>query len=71
MKLRDYLIENFMTQAEFAEKIGTKQPVINKYIHGKTIPRPSLMKKIFETTSGKVRPRDFPSRFKDGKVAKN
>ncbi|OUV38269.1 MAG: hypothetical protein CBC71_11090 [Rhodobacteraceae bacterium TMED111] len=71
MKLRDYLIENFMTQAEFAEKIGTKQPVIHKYIYEKTTPGPSLMKKIFETTSGKVRPRDFPSRFKDGKVAKN
>lgn len=60
-----------MTEAEFAEKIGTKQPVINRYIHEKTIPRPRLMKKIFETTSGKVSPRDFPSRFKDGKVAKN
>ncbi len=71
MKLRDYLIENFMTEAEFAEKIGTTQPVINRYIHEKIIPRPRLMKKIFETTSGKVSYRDFPSRFKDGKIAKN
>ena len=37
-----------MTEAEFAEKIGTKQPVIHKYMYEKTTPSPSLMKKIFQ-----------------------
>ena len=71
MKLKDYLIENFITETEFAEKIGCRQPAVSRYIHEKTIPRPHLMKKIFTTTDGQVTPHDFPNRFRDGKIAKN
>ncbi len=59
MKLATYLATNAVTQKDFAEQIGEKQPIINLYCRRKRIPRPDVMLKIFKATNGAVTPNDF------------
>ena len=59
MKLTNYLSLNDIKQNEFAENIGEKPARINKYCLGVRIPRPDVMKSIFEATDGQVTPNDF------------
>ena len=39
MKLKDYLKENKLTEVNFAEMLGCKQPTISRYINQKRIPK--------------------------------
>tara|TARA_Y100000592_G_scaffold81750_1_gene129748 strand:+ start:688 stop:906 length:219 start_codon:yes stop_codon:yes gene_type:complete len=69
MKLKEYLINNSMTQKDFIQEIQTKhnkkipQGTLAKWILGIRIPRKDDMLKIYETTNRKVTPNDF---FLDG-----
>lgn len=47
MKKKDLLVTG-MTQQQLADKLGVSQPLVNKWFSGKSIPRPSTIKKICE-----------------------
>lgn len=59
MKLNCFLARNAVTQKDFAESIGEKVARVNWYCLEKRIPRPSVMRKIFDATQGQVTPNDF------------
>lgn len=48
-----------MTEADFAERIGSTQWNINRWRHGKRLPRPQVMRAIAKATKGCVQPSDF------------
>lgn len=59
MKLEDYLAQFAVKQKDFAEQIGEKSARVNKYCLGTRIPRPQVMRKIFEATGGLVDANSF------------
>lgn len=59
MKIRFYLKSNKITQAEFAALVGTSAQAISCFCLGQRIPRPDVMRKIFDATNGAVTPNDF------------
>jgi hypothetical protein len=65
MKLKEYLIENNMTQNRFISEVQKKtghkfsQGGLAKYIIGQRIPRKKEMNVIFNFTHGVVSPNDF------------
>ena len=61
MKLETYLSQTRISQAVFAEKIGTTQASVARYAAGKRIPRPDVMARIQDATDGQVTPSDFYS----------
>jgi len=54
MKLRDYLKQNQIPQADFAQRVGTTPATINRICKGLTIPRRALMARIIAATDGAV-----------------
>ena len=59
MRLEDYLAQFAVKQKDFAEQIGEKSARVNKYCLGTRIPRPQVMRKIFEATGGLVDANSF------------
>lgn len=59
MKLKEYLIKNNLTELNFAEILGCKQPTISRYVNDKRFPKQTMMKKIEDQTDGLVTYRDF------------
>lgn len=59
MKIRAYLKLNKITQSEFADIIGASPQAISCFCLGTRIPRPDVMRKIFDATNGAVSPNDF------------
>lgn len=59
MKLQNYLALNAVKQKDFAAHIGEKPARICMYCLGRRIPRPDVMRKIFDATNGAVTPNDF------------
>ena len=59
MKIRAYLKLNKITQGEFADIIGASPQAISCFCLGQRIPRPDVMRKIFDATNGAVTPNDF------------
>lgn len=59
MELKDFLIVNSMTQAEFAREIGTTQQAVSQWLAGACVPRQPVMAKIYRFTAGQVTPNDF------------
>lgn len=59
MKLADYLSGNEVSTAEFAAQINATQATVSRYVTGKRIPDPTIMKRIFVATDGQVSPNDF------------
>lgn len=59
MKLKRYLALNAVKQKDFAARIGEKPARICLYCLGQRIPRPDVMRKIFDATNGAVTPNDF------------
>lgn len=59
MKLIEFLALKAVKQNEFAAHIGEKTSRVNKYCLGQRIPRPDVMRKIFDATNGAVTPNDF------------
>lgn len=58
MKLADYIATNKLSQAAFAEMIGSRQPTIWRYLNGR-MPRRDHLIKIKEATRGAVTADDF------------
>ncbi len=65
MQLDTYLQEQKISKSDFADLIGVSQAAVSRYTSGneskKRLPEPSVMRKIFEVTSGAVQPNDFYS----------
>jgi predicted transcriptional regulator len=59
MKLAAWLSENSITQAAFAEKIGSSQPQVARFAVGSRIPNRDTMRRIVAATEGAVGPTDF------------
>ena len=71
MKLKDYLKENKLTEVNFAEMLGCKQPTISRYINKKRIPKKQIMQKINELTNGNVNKNDFQRGEDNGEISAN
>ncbi len=61
MKLIDWLSAQKISQAAFAEKIGSSQPQVARFAAGTRIPSRDTMLRIVDATEGAVRPDDFYS----------
>ena len=59
MKLIDYLSMHNITQADFAQRIGTTGATVNRIVRGKVTPRRGLMAAISLATEGAVQPIDL------------
>lgn len=59
MKLNSFLAQNAVSQKDFAKSIDEKVARVNWYCLEKRIPRPDVMRKIYEATDGQVTPNDF------------
>lgn len=59
MKLRTYLDETGLTEAQFADQVGLSQAAINRYCAGLRTPDKDAMPAIIKGTEGKVQPNDF------------
>lgn len=61
MKLETYIENNRMTDAAFAELVGTTQVTISRYRRNKRFPSPAMIKRIHEVTNGAVTLADWYS----------
>lgn len=59
MKLETYLIEEGLTQAAFASRLGVPSGTIHRYIRNIRKPSKNMLSRIFDATNGKVTPNDF------------
>ena len=59
MRLTDWLAEQERSPKTFAERIGTSEAAVRRYMCGSRIPIQGVMQRIFEATGGDVTPNDF------------
>ena len=59
MTLDEYLRQQKLTEASFAEVIGSTQQSVHRYRRNTRVPRPAVMERIVAATGGKVSPDDF------------
>jgi DNA-binding transcriptional regulator YdaS (Cro superfamily) len=59
MRLSQYLAENDIGKAAFADLIGVSIQAVYRYANGERIPTPDIMRQIKAATEGKVTPNDF------------
>jgi hypothetical protein len=60
MKLSQYLTDNKVTYATFAERIGAGHArTVQRYAQGARMPDAKMMPRIVEATDGEVTPNDF------------
>ncbi len=59
MRLREYLEEQRLTDAEFGRLVGATQPAVSRWASGARLPRPKMVARIQEVTGGKVSAADF------------
>lgn len=59
MKLKKYLAQFAIKQKDFARKIGVTDVAITNYCFGNRMPKPPVMRKIFDATGGLVDANSF------------
>jgi DNA-binding transcriptional regulator YdaS (Cro superfamily) len=59
MKLRDWLRERHITEAQFAVRIGCNPNTVQKWVVGRHTPHPPIVRRILRVTRGEVRPADL------------
>lgn len=59
MTLTEYLAQQELDAARFAEKIGVSGEAVRRYARGERFPRKAIMRRIVEVTGGAVGPQDF------------
>lgn len=59
MKLADYLNDNGLTHADFAQAIGVSKETVRRYMVGDRRPKPHIMEKIATATDCQVTANDF------------
>ena len=63
MKLKDYLINNLITDKKFADQLGVKHPTVSRYLHNLRIHKKNILNKITEITQQQVTESDFPNQI--------
>lgn len=63
-KLKLYLIDHKISQAQFGLLIGVTQVAINSYLTGRRFPEPTIILKIEEVTNGHVTPSDWYDEYR-------
>ncbi len=59
MQLRDYLNQSNISPINFAGLVGVGHQNVYRYLSGKRIPSPEIMRRIVVATDGQVTPNDF------------
>jgi transcriptional regulator with XRE-family HTH domain len=59
MKITDWLTQNKISDADFAERIGVTRQALWRYKAGDRIPKVRILERIQHETCGEVRPADF------------
>jgi len=59
MKLSQYLVSNNISQSDFAQKLGTCQATIHKYLYKHTVPSGLRILQIHQLTNGEVTVEDW------------
>ena len=59
MKLGNYLKSEGFSVREFAKTVNVTEAAMSRYVSGKRLPRPEIMQRIVDASSGDVRPNDF------------
>jgi transcriptional regulator with XRE-family HTH domain len=59
MKLADWLTQNTVPDAAFAETIGVSRQALWRYKADERMPRPAILSRIREATGGSVTADDF------------
>lgn len=59
MTLDDWLARTATKEDSFAASIGASQAAVNRYRHGRRMPRPAVMARIVAATGGAVTANDF------------
>lgn len=57
--LRDWLTREGIGIGEFADRIGVTRVTMSRYLAGKRLPRPHIMRRIQAATRGEVTPNDW------------
>ena len=68
MHLYQYLIQNDVSQTQFADKLGISQPTLSRYLIGSTYPTVVSAIQIERLTNGKVKCHDWANLERDIKV---
>ena len=61
MKLITWIEINGIKPSALAKKLKISQVHVHKYLYEEVIPRPAIMKRIYELTCGAVTPNSFYS----------
>lgn len=59
MTLTDYLQRSGTTLAQLADQLGCNRGMLSRIARGRQIPRPDLMRRIYDATQGAVTANDF------------
>jgi glutamine synthetase len=59
MKLRNFLTHSNQTLANFSETVGVSEVSMGRYAAGKRVPKPAILSRIVEASSGAVTANDF------------
>ena len=59
MNLGEYLKRSGLALSEFAEKVGVTHASMSRYVSGKRLPRPEILRRIADASGGEVRANDF------------
>lgn len=59
MKLAEYLKETGLSVGEFAEMAGVTEQSMSRYLHGRRMPRPDVLRRIARASGGRVLAHDF------------
>ncbi len=59
MILSDWLKQEGISPTDFARRLNKPQATVARYVTGKRIPEPPIMRDIFDLTGGQVTPNDF------------
>jgi len=69
MTIDEYIAKKNLTQEDFAQMVGVKQPTVHSWIYGKKFPEPRHVRKIVEVTQGQVGFEDLYNHQQKGEAA--
>jgi glutamine synthetase len=59
VNLGEYLKRSGLSRTEFAEMVGVAEASMSRYVAGKRVPRPGILRRIVAASGGEVRADDF------------
>ena len=58
-KLKDYLVRNNLSQADFADRLGVRQASVSRWASGQRTPDWAMIPGIYEATDGELDANSF------------